>query len=148
MLDALYLNHFVKIRNLQCDNMLTHYHTVLTFNTSGKESCRKHCRKRKKTGNKHFLLFPQCFLLVPIEIPIFESLLFCRLQMLLIWSRPKLCCLVKSLSMVGQSVSCWQKNKIWNLMRSLTHYQTKKYSDRSKLKEIADDILKCIESEK
>ena len=27
---------------------LTHYHTIPTFNTSGKESFRKHCRKKEK----------------------------------------------------------------------------------------------------
>ena len=39
-------------------------------------------RKGGNAGNQHFLLFPQCFLLFPTQIAIFESGLFCRLQML------------------------------------------------------------------
>ena len=38
-----------------------------------------------KGGNadkKHFLLFPQCFLAFPNQIPIFDFYLFCCLQML------------------------------------------------------------------
>ena len=38
--------------------------------------------KRENAGIQHFLLFPQCFLLFPTQISIFELLLFCRLQML------------------------------------------------------------------
>ena len=52
--------------------------------------------KEENAGNQHFLLFPQCFLLFPAQISVFESLLFCCLQMLSIWSKPKFCCLVKS----------------------------------------------------
>ena len=38
--------------------------------------------KGENAGNQHFLLFPQCFLLFPTQSSSFESLLFCRLQML------------------------------------------------------------------
>ena len=39
--------------------------------------------KGENAGNQHFLLFLQCFLLFPKQISIFQSHLFCRLQMLL-----------------------------------------------------------------
>ena len=52
-------------------------------------------RKGENAGN-HFLLFPQCFLLFPTKILISESELFCRLQMLSVWTSLKNCCLVKS----------------------------------------------------
>ena len=52
-------------------------------------------RWAKIAGNQHFLLFPQCFLLFPMQISIFESLLFCCLQMLWIWTSLKFCHLVK-----------------------------------------------------
>ena len=52
--------------------------------------------KGENAGNQHFLLFPQCFLPVPKQISIFESHLFCHLQMLSIWASLKIVCLVKS----------------------------------------------------
>ena len=82
---------------------LTLCHTILTFNTSGKENCCKQLwEKGENAGNQHFLLFPQCLLciLFPIQITIFESKLICHLQMLWIWTRPRFCRLVKSLSLV------------------------------------------------
>ena len=51
--------------------------------------------KGENAGN-HFLLFPQCFLPFPKQISIFQSLFFCRLQMLPIWTGLKFCRLVKS----------------------------------------------------
>ena len=44
----------------------------------------------------HFLLFSQCFLPFPIQISIFQSHLFCRLQVLPVWTSLKICRLVKS----------------------------------------------------
>ena len=38
--------------------------------------------KGEDAGKLHFLLFPQCFLPFPKQISIFQSHLFCRLQML------------------------------------------------------------------
>ena len=52
--------------------------------------------KGENAGNQHFLLFPQCFLPYQRQELSFELHLFCRLQMLSIWSRPKNCRLVKS----------------------------------------------------
>ena len=40
------------------------------------------------TRNEWFLLFPQCFLYFPNQISVFESHLFCQLQMLWIWTSP------------------------------------------------------------
>ena len=57
-------------------NKLILYHTIPTFNTSGKKSFSKHCGKGKNAGNQYFLLFPRCFLLFPAQISIFESELF------------------------------------------------------------------------
>ena len=47
-----------------------------------KEGLCKHCWKRRNAGNKHFLLFPQCFLPSHKLFPIFNRHLYCRLQML------------------------------------------------------------------
>ena len=52
--------------------------------------------KGENAGNQHFLLFPQCLLLFPTQISIFELELFCRLQMLSIWTSLQFCRLVKS----------------------------------------------------
>ena len=48
--------------------------------------------KGENAGKQHFLLFPQCFLPFPKHVLIFHSNLFCRLQMLSIWSSLKFCC--------------------------------------------------------
>ena len=61
---------------------LTLYHTTPTFKDSEKEAFGKHCGKRRKC--QHFLFY-------------FESCLFCRLQMLSIWTSLKFCCLVNTL---------------------------------------------------
>ena len=52
--------------------------------------------KGENAGNQHFLLFPHCFLLFPEQISIFQSPLFCRLEMLSIWTGLKFCRVVKS----------------------------------------------------
>ena len=44
---------------------LTHYHTIPTFNTSGKESLRKHCGKRRKCWLPAFSPFPTMFSTLP-----------------------------------------------------------------------------------
>ena len=51
--------------------------------------------RRENAGNQHFLLFPQCFLLYQREKSSLKQLLLCHLQMLSIWSHPKICCLGK-----------------------------------------------------
>ena len=40
----------------------------------------------ENAGNQHFLLFPQCFLSFLEQIPIFQSYLFCHLQILSNWT--------------------------------------------------------------
>ena len=52
--------------------------------------------KGENVGNQHFLLFPQCFLPSSKQISIFGQCLFCRLQMLSIWTSPRSCHVVKS----------------------------------------------------
>ena len=52
--------------------------------------------KGENAGNQHFLLFPQCFLPFPKQIPISQSHLYCRLQMLSIWTSLKFHHLEKS----------------------------------------------------
>ena len=52
--------------------------------------------KGENVGNQHFLLFPHCFLPIPIRISVVMLRCICLVQMLLIWTSPKICCLVKS----------------------------------------------------
>ena len=52
--------------------------------------------KGENAGNKHFLLFPQCFLLHQREKSSFKQHLICRLHVLSIWFHPIFCRLVKS----------------------------------------------------
>ena len=59
---------------------LIHYHTNPTFDDPEKESLENIVGKGENAGNQHFLLFPQCFLLVTKQISNPQSLLFCRLQ--------------------------------------------------------------------
>ena len=47
--------------------LLTLYHTIMTFNDPEKETFSKHC-------NQHFLLFPQRFLPIPKRISVFKPL--------------------------------------------------------------------------
>ena len=47
--------------------------------------------KGENAGHQHFLLFPQCFLPFPIQITIFQSHLFCRLQVLSSWTSLQIC---------------------------------------------------------
>ena len=54
--------------------------------------------KGKNGGDQHFLLFPQCFLVFPAQIQIFQSRLCCRLQMLWIWTGLKYLSFGKELS--------------------------------------------------
>ena len=50
--------------------------------------------KGENAGNQHFLLFPACFLPFPNQFSIFQSHIFCRLQMLSIWTSLKFCRMV------------------------------------------------------
>ena len=52
--------------------------------------------KGENAGKQHFLLFPQCFLLFTKQISNLQSLLFCCLQILSIWTSLKYCRLVMS----------------------------------------------------
>ena len=60
---------------------LTHYHNP-DLTLLEKKALENIVGKVEHAGNQHFLLFSQCFLLFPTQISIFESLLFCCLQML------------------------------------------------------------------
>ena len=64
--------------------------------TSRKKPFENIVGKGENAGNQHFLLFPQRFLLYQRQKSPFELHLFCRLQMLSIWSHPKFCRLVNS----------------------------------------------------
>ena len=50
--------------------------------------------KGENAGNQHFLLFSQCFIPFQNQISIFDSLLFCHLEILLISRSLKFCCLL------------------------------------------------------
>ena len=51
--------------------------------------------KGENAGNQHLLLFPQCFLPFLEQISIFQSHVFCCLQMFSIWTSQKFCHFVK-----------------------------------------------------
>ena len=84
---------------LSSGNGLIGYHTITQFRllmTVRKKPLENIVGKVENAGNQHFLLFPRCFLPFQCQISIVCSHLFCRLQMLSIWSCPKMCRLVKS----------------------------------------------------
>ena len=64
------------------------YHTMMTFDV--------HEKKQTFVGNKHFLVFPRCFLLYEKQILCVDSYLICHLQMLSFWTRLIFCRLVKN----------------------------------------------------
>ena len=66
--------------------------------------------KGENTGNQHFLFFPQCFLPFQREISIFQSHLFCHLQVFSIWTRLKFCCLVKRYNIAGKGENAGNLN--------------------------------------
>ena len=74
----------------------TLYHTIPIFNNPGKEAFENMEGKAENAGDQHFLLFPRCFLLIPRRISVPNLHLFCRVQMLPIWTSLKICRLVKS----------------------------------------------------
>ena len=63
---------------------LTLHHIIPTFNNPEKEGLENIVGKRENAGYQHFLLFPQLFLPLHRQISIFQSHLFCCLQMILI----------------------------------------------------------------
>ena len=75
--------------------LLTHSQTVPTLYDPVKEAFRKMVRKGENAGNQHFLLFPQCFLPFTKQISYIHPLLFCRMQMLSVWTSLKYCSLVE-----------------------------------------------------
>ena len=73
---------------------LTHFHTILHFDTLKIYSCGRHCEKRRNC-NKQFLLFSQCFLPYIVLIFHFKCTLKC-LQFISIWTSLKFCHLAMS----------------------------------------------------
>ena len=72
---------------------MTYFNSIPTFNTSGK-AFENIVGKEETAGHHDFLLLPQCFL--PFQkISNSESLIFCRQQILSVWTSLKFCCLVK-----------------------------------------------------
>ena len=69
---------------------LTLSHIILTFSNPVNKPF------ENIVANQHFLLFPECFLPFPTQILIFQSPLFCQLQMLSIWAGLKFCHSVES----------------------------------------------------
>ena len=99
-------------------NSFPHNSRLLT--SLEKKAFEKIVGKGENAGNQHFLLFPQFFTPIQKRISVLKLHLFYHLQMLSIWASRKSCL---------QRVNPLPDNKIlvW-----------------SKLKQIADDILKCI----
>ena len=60
--------------------------------TLRKKASENNLRKGENAGNQHFLLFPKCFFPLQNKLQLFDSLLFCRLQVLSIWTGLKFCC--------------------------------------------------------
>ena len=77
---------FEKSTFLSFGKELIFYHTIQTFNTSGKEAFKNIVGKGENAGNQHFLLSPQCFPSIPKRISVFKLHLFCHLQMFSIWT--------------------------------------------------------------
>ena len=67
---------------------LSIYHTIPTLKKNASENT---VEKEENAGNQHFLLFPQCFLVYHKEKMSFKQCLIFGLQMLSIWSCPKIC---------------------------------------------------------
>ena len=65
------------------------------FDALGGQPFENFVGKEENDGNKHCLLFPQCFLSYERQLKHFELHLICRLQMLSIWASLKFCRLVK-----------------------------------------------------
>ena len=75
---------------------LTLYNTIPTLNDPDKEGLENIVAKQENAGYQHLLLFPQLFLPLHRQISIFQSHLFCWLQMLSILTNLKNCHLVRS----------------------------------------------------
>ena len=70
---------------------LTHSHTMTPLTCLEKKPFQSTVVKGENAGNQHFLLFPQCFLLYQRQKLSLMLHLFCRLQMLTIWTRSNFC---------------------------------------------------------
>ena len=75
---------------------LTVYHTIPLLTTQKTSLSKTLWEKENILVTSIFLLFPQCFLPFPKQIPIFQSCLICHLQTLSIWTSPEFFHLVKS----------------------------------------------------
>ena len=84
------------------------YHTIPTFNDPEKEGLENIVGKRENAGHQHFLLFPQCFLPLQRQISIFRSHLFCRLQILSMWTNLNICRLIRSYSTSDRLISVFR----------------------------------------
>ena len=74
---------------------LTVCHTIL-LSTLLKKPFENKVGRGENADNQHLLLFPQCFLPFPKQISNFQLHIFCRLQVLSIWTGPKFYHFVKS----------------------------------------------------
>ena len=83
----------------------SNYNLIKLFTTQSrlftilkKKAFKNIVEKGENAGNHHYFLFQQCYLPFQELISSFESHLLCHLQMLLIWTSLKMCCLVNKLS--------------------------------------------------
>ena len=72
----------VRQKSSLCGNGLTFATQSRLLPTLRKKPFEKFVGKGENACNQHFLLFPQCFLPFPAQISLFNSLLFCCLQIL------------------------------------------------------------------
>ena len=58
---AAMLKEQIRMKQVRIKSLILYY-IIPTFDDPEKEALCKHCGKRRKCWNQHFLLFPQCFL--------------------------------------------------------------------------------------
>ena len=81
------------------------YHTNMISDDPGKEDFRNIVGKSDNTGNKHFHLFHNVFLLYLRGISVYKPHFVCHLQMLSIWTCLQFFPLVKGYALLSQSMT-------------------------------------------
>ena len=83
-----FLNHIYFVV-CNCFSIWTGSKSYLSLTAYRKKTFENIAGKEENAGKQHFLVFPQYFLPVSNQSLLFESHLFCRLQLLSIWTGSK-----------------------------------------------------------
>ena len=75
-----FINEGIDASTLQRLIFLFFNKRIHSFNDLEKQSFWKQMGKRENAGYQHFLFFPQCFLPFQVQISIFESILFLKIN--------------------------------------------------------------------